>query len=207
MSNQHSSEAHIILYLGKTLELHFPLILILGREYNSRSINNAKGDVINKVDKYDFHKSPKSTFWNRAYGFVGRCYGEAIKSHCRNKEASPIIFSNLLPHAIENVIPPPKKNRLRMQIPEQSISSHVENMFNQHIINRVRIAVLSGIENESIYGRATSKIITKCKERKIPYFEMPYLGNRLSNEQIDRNVSQADKVRIRNIVKSFYEVS
>lgn len=207
MSNQHSSEAHIILYLGKTLELHFPLILILGREYNSSSINNGKGDVIYKVDEYDFNKSRYSIFWNRAYGFVGRCYGEAIKWHCRNKEASPIIFSNSLPHAIENVISTPKKNRLRMQIPEQYISSHVENMFNQHIINRVRIAVLSGIENESIYGRATSKIITKCKERKIPYFEMEYLGSRKSNEQIDRSVSQADKERIRNIVKSFYEVS
>ena len=207
MSNQHSSEAHVILYLGKTLELRFPLILILGREYNSSSINNGKGDVIYKVADYDFNKSRHSTFWNRAYGFVGRCYGEAIKRHCRNKEASPIIFSNSLPHAIKDVISTPKKDRLRMQIPEQSISSHVENMFNQHIINRVRIVVLSGIGDNSIYGKATSKIITKCKERKIPYFAMEYLASRLSNEKIDGSVSQADKERIRNIVKSFYEVS
>lgn len=192
-----SSESEILLYFGKSHKYTFPLILIIGREYNG------EGEVADKISYYDFKFSPRSAFWNRAYTFVGRACGEKIKHFCIKAAVSPIIFGNALPISVPNSIK--NKNKLRLQISDNKIAAHIEDMFNQNIVQRVKVAILSGIENESIFRKARSLIVEKCQMHNITCFDVPYFASRISNKKIDRCVSDKNREKIKKLTQQAFD--
>ena len=87
-----------VAYYGNTEKKAFPLLLVLGREYNGT------GRVVSTIGQYNFSESRGSTFWNRTYGLVARAYPEAshLKQRCIGLDLSPLVFSNVSPQPILN---------------------------------------------------------------------------------------------------------
>jgi hypothetical protein len=89
---------HCIAYSGKTEARSFPLVLILGREYNS------SGPLIPDIGQYDFTQSRGGSFWNRAYTLIARaCPGSGrLKNRCSDLDSSPLVFANVSLRSIPN---------------------------------------------------------------------------------------------------------
>ena len=191
-----SQHAPCVSYFGNTDTLAFPLILIVGREYNGM------GPVSHQAGRYDFTSSPRSLFWNRAYGLIDRITSEGptLKDNCKSFRASPIIFSNVLPTAIEASV----KNKwsARQKITESAIDRHIASVFQQTLIERVETVILAcGPEKVFEYG---SKLFRDhCEITRTPIVPLPYLGSRLRNQEFDGLVSESDAKVIRHAVECF----
>ena len=185
-----------ISYLGSTDQSSFPLILVIGREYNGT------GSASSRIGQYCFDKSPKSLFWNRAYGVIGRATDDngLLKSQCRREASSPIIFSNLLPISIRNS----SKSKLaaRKTVTEVMLRKHLTSVFNQEMVKRAEVVILScGQDAVFEYGKALVR--SHCQKTKKKLIELPYLGSRLCNSEIDGGLSKEQIASIRRVVQRF----
>ena len=87
-----------LLYLGKSDIKTFPLILFMGREFNSDKEVDPSA-----IGEYNFSDSPHSTFWNRSYGLISRISKKTkFKRECIAMNISPIIFANISPKPIHS---------------------------------------------------------------------------------------------------------
>ena len=187
-------------YLGRTNQLRFPLVLFIGREYNGTGIASSR------VGQYCFEKSPKSIFWNRAYCLVDRVIIEnnSLKSECRRTISSPILFSNLLPISIPNSSR--SKLTARKAITDIALNQHLVNVFSQEIVKRVEIVILSCGQDE-VFARGTTLVRSHCKMRKKKLIELPYLGSRLTNADIDAHLSKEQTASIRRLAQRWRTTS
>ena len=187
-------------YLGDTNQLRFPLVLFIGREYNGT------GTASSWVGQYCFEKSPKSLFWNRAYCLIDRVMIEnkSLKNECRRTISSPIIFSNLLPISIPNSSR--SKLTARKTITDVALNQHLENVFNQEIVRRVEIVIIS-CGKDKVFARGTTLVRSHCIIRKKKLIELPYLGSRLSNADIDAHLSREQTASIRRLAQRWRTTS
>lgn len=188
----------ILACLGGSADSDFPLLLVVGREYNGT------GGVEPYVGHYCFTESPRSTFWNRAYGLVERACqkrGSELKRRVIAANLSPIAFSNALPNPIENEVA--DKRSLRLAIPEDRVRNHVATLFSLPIAERFKVVILSVGDGEEFRG-AREAIEAECKRRDLYLVEIPYLGNQsLSSEKVDDALSKEDEGAICSVVGAF----
>ncbi len=186
--------------LGKTAEKSFPLMLFFGREYNN------VGEVEISLGNYSFEESPKSAFWNRTYTFISRncLLAPNFKNTCIAEEASPVLFSNVLPKPLLTSRTSADKRRSRISISKEKIDEYIDGIFSQPIICRVNLVVLSGVDDEYVFGHATSRIRFACERRNIVVEELPYFGSRSNNAILNKALSETGQKHICQTIKAFY---
>ena len=184
-------------YYGNTEKKAFPLLLVLGREYNN------SGRVGSTVGKYDFDESHGSTFWNRTYSLIARACPEVgnFKQRCIGLDLSPVVFSNVSPQPILNK--DNTKHVIRAGISPTLISDHLLQVFAQPIIKRVE-AVLFSVGTESSFADARDLVRSKCSARTMHFIDLPYLGARFSNRVVDTALSAEGRSVIRRVVTQFF---
>ena len=165
-----SQDSHpILLTFGRTTQLAFPLILILGREPNTAK------KTTNQIGSYDFREYPRCGFWNTSYGMVARLLNiptRELKRWCVEKESSPIIYADAFPTGIENAVV--NKWNIRNNLSRESAIGHIESIFSyQQILSRVALVILSGLESTS-FRAFVQKIEAESLVRKIPCIQMPF---------------------------------
>jgi len=200
--NANDEKGPALAYYGKTLHTSYPLLLIVGREYNGT------GTVIDGMDEYNFIESPRSSFWNRAYSFASRCHNRTtfLKKDCIQSERSPIVFSNALPLRIPNARLAKEKRaeRLKVSQDEDKIERHIQRLFHQPLIPRVRGAVLSGLDDSEVFRRAVTLIQSECEGRQIRVIRLPYFAARYSDEILDEKLAEEDRTVVKEIIREFY---
>ena len=189
--------------LGFTAERDFPLLLVFGREYNN------DGSVANFLGEYSFDESPRSHFWNRTYKFIERnCeMASKFKMTCITERASPVLFSNVLPKPIPTQLSDATKKKIRLAIFQEEIGEYIDGIFSLPIVDRVRLAVLSGVEGESVFGYSTNRIHRACGMRGIDVVSLPYFGSRSLNAKIDDALSKSNRKAMCSVINSFYNAS
>ena len=132
-----------LLVYKRTLEFTHPLILIFGREPNT------KRPIGNFIETYDFKSAPNCGFWNSSYSLVARKTGfvstRRLKDACFTKQSSPIAYADALPFGLSNDVL--RKSERRKRLEPRAISSHVNNIFSHcDVIDRVSLILLSGLD-------------------------------------------------------------
>jgi hypothetical protein len=186
--------------LGASAEARFPLVLLFGREYN-----NEPDNVVRGPGQYCFRCSPRSLFWNRAYGLVSRlCGRDDFKATCIARDQAPIAFSNVLPRPIRNERSTPEKNRIRRGMEPAALADHIGGIFSMEtLIARVSLVILSGADGQE-FRQGTELIRAACGRRTIPMAGIAYLGSRRRSEAIEATVTADDRQRLCAIVAAFY---
>ena len=175
----------------------FPLLLIFGREYNST------GSVMPTIGKYDFGESRGPSFWNRTYTLIARaCPGSTpLKQRCINLGSSPLVFSNVFPQSIPNQVN--AKDTIRADISPSRISDHLKQVFDQQIVERVRVVLLS-VGCVPNLPCIRDLVTSHCRSRNMYLITLPYLGSRSSNRDLDEALSDDDRSAIRPIISAFF---
>lgn len=187
----------IICTFMKTHRASFPLILVIGREPNT------KKKITNRVGRYDFREHPHVAFWNISYAVVAGTKGETghkLKKRCEKRGVSPIIYADALPIGIKSKMR--NKNSVRAQLNEEDIQRHVNRVFSHHdIINRVRLVIMSGLE-ESVFEPAPTAIKEQCKERNIRVAQVRFFcGN--NKKKIEEQLDEDTRRKIRKVLTEF----
>lgn len=194
-------EQDSLVYFGNSEKYDFPLILFFGREYN----NHIENRIVNRLGHYCFKESPRSAFWNRSYSLIARnCGRGSFKNFCVRSNQSPVLFSNALPKPIPTRLSQREKRKIREGVSRDQIVRYVDGLFSIPIISRVRIAVLSGLDDQTCFGIAAQQIREQCDQRQIITSELPYLGSRKDNASIDSELSEQHQVEICRTVTDFY---
>lgn len=190
----------VLAYYGKTLHTSYPLLLIVGREYNG------SGSVTGEMGEYNFTESWGSSFWNRAYSFASRCHSRTtrLKKDCVQSGCSPIVFSNALPLRIPNHRSAKEKRAQRLKVPQDAIERYIRLLFHQPLIPRVRGAVLSGLDDPEVFDSAVALIQSECEGRQIRVIRLPYFAARYSDEIFDEKLAEQDRAVVQEIIKAFY---
>jgi len=177
-SNKDNKRA-ALLYYGDSNTKKFPLILFLGREFNSGTEVDPS-----KTDYYCFKESPRSTFWNYSYSLISKVTDENhFKLICRKKNLSPIVFSNVSPKPIPSNA---AKAKIRSEITPEEFKSHFDQLFNQELIFRVELIVIS--VGEGLFTQGIEIIKKNDNIRNIPILTIPYLGQGSSPEKIKKTI-------------------
>jgi hypothetical protein len=137
-------ETHpIMLYYKETKDLDFPLILFVGRE------PNGDVEIKNIIGEHNFDDYPNCAFWNTSYGVVANVLGVStseIKELFRKRKSSCIVFSDSLPCTILNKVK--DKFSIREKILEENIINHINDIFSLEISKRIKLIVLSGLQDK-----------------------------------------------------------
>ena len=132
----------LLLGYNQTFEYSFPLILIIGREPNTDSVSDGS------LGYYDFLEVPRCAFWNVAFNILGQANGvntKEIKQCFLKHRASPIVFADAFPSGIKNVVADKFSIRkLKIELAEQQTAALFNNT---QVIERVKLVILSGLEN------------------------------------------------------------
>ena len=194
-------EQDSLLCFGDSENSDFPLLLFFGREYN----NHIDNRIAIRLGHYCFKESPRSAFWNRSYSLIARnCERGSFKNFCVRSNQSPVLFSNALPKPIPTKLSQREKRKIREGVSRDEIVRYVDGLFSIPIISRVRIAVLSGLDDQSCFGVAAQQIQEQCNKRQIITSELPYLGSRKDNASIDSKLLKQHQVEICRSVTEFY---
>lgn len=126
---------------------------------------------------------------------------------CITERVSPVLFSNVLPKPIPTHLSEAEKRKIRIAISKEEIGEYIDGIFSLPIVNRVRLAVLSGVEDESVFGYSTNRIHRACAMRGIDVVSLPYLGSRSVNAKIDDALSESNQQAICSIINTFYNAS
>lgn len=191
--------------LGTTASSTFPLILVIGREYNRDDpISDGDGRVSKEVGIYNFNdSSARCYFWNRAYRFLERnCKsGHDLKRRAINASQSPVLFSNVLPTSIPTGIA--SKRDKRRSIPEKDITAHLEGVLSLPIATRVKVVLLSvGIDPVFSHGSDVIRRLA-CQETDRKLIELPYFASRCRNEALDNALESKGREVLENVLRSF----
>jgi len=180
-----------------TEQQNFPLILVVGREPNG----NTKMERF--VGHYDFRQYPRCGFWNTSYGMVAHIMGLPtwqLKQYCVERHGSPIVYTDALPQCIENA--EGNKWPARWAIEPKDIARHVTNIFSfPHLIDRVRLVVLSGLEHE-VFATSRTLIMESCGKHTLPVVCLPFFHG-MNARKIRAGLSGDNCQLIREIVGSF----
>jgi hypothetical protein len=189
----------IILFFGESDSADFPLILIIGREPNSDM------DIENKIGSYKFELSPRCGFWNTSHGMLARIEGietRKFKERCSQKNRSPIIYADSLPHCLKNQVK--DKSYHRKQLTSEEIKPHIVNMFSHHcLINRVRLVITSGLQHEDFH-LAKNTIKVKCNELNIPLIHLSFF-NGVNDKKIQNELDQPSREIIQSVLSKVFD--
>jgi hypothetical protein len=201
--NSSDSKNYAVECLGESDKKNFPLLLFFGREYNY-----TESPVVIELGTYNFRDSPRSAFWNRAYGLVERiCKLNYFKRTCIELNASPILFSNLSPIPILNKISDSEKDKRRKEIKDDVIRDYIEGIFNMPIIKRVRLVVISAGKEKIVFERFTRPVKRECERQDITVLEtLGYIARLpMSTDEIDGQLSESERNMIRSVIEEFYK--
>ena len=197
------SKNYAVECLGESDKKSFPLLLFFGREYDC-----TESPVEIELGTYNFQDSPRSSFWNRAYGLVERiCERDDFKDSCIRLNASPILFSNVSPRPIPNEKTDPKKRQIRAEITDDDIRDYIEGIFKMPIIKRVRLVVISVEKEKKVFERFTRPVKRECERQDITVIETPgYIARQsMSTDEIDGQLSESERDMIRSVIEEFYK--
>ena len=206
------SMAHpIILGYEQTFEKNFPLIMIVGREPNTETMSKTDGSLggIPFTDKgIDINGKPynnqRCSFWNIAFGTFAR-YNQLnireIKTLFVQKKACPLIFTDASPVAILNSVN--NKNDIRKGI-DELILKHVNMIFfKEEIIQRVKLIIFSGLQNQ-VYNTFKTLFIERANKYAIHInADMPFFYG--TNSEGIKNVIEQKDTDIIDIFNSVYK--
>lgn len=186
-----------IQYFASTHEESFPLILAIGREPNTdRSIANTIGP-------YDFRLAPNCGFWNTSYGMLGRIIGlttKRMKRVCIERDASPLIYADGLPHGVLSAVS--NKTEIRGAISPAAVAEHASRIFSHHVlVNRVRVTILSGLDDTNL-RLAAAEFRKLCAERSIAVIDLPFFYG-TNMPRIELALSNADRELLHAIWREF----
>jgi hypothetical protein len=156
----------LISVYGRASEGNFPLILIVGREPNDTI------EMGRDVGPYDFDCHPRTGFWNIAYKLVGEVDGVSVKelkSDCRERASSVLIFADVSSTPILSKLPKAKIRKLTLT----DYSDHLQQILSNTILDRVELVILSGLSNPS-YANQRNFFIKGLMERKKHWVELPF---------------------------------
>ena len=195
-------EQPAVAYFGESAKAKFPLLLFFGREYNNKMENEVRPK---SLGPYSFLESPKSAFWNKTYGFIGRiCALPDFKKICIRENKSPVLFSNMLPQPIPASMPEKRQQRQNKNS-DDKIREHIEGIFETEVINRVRLVLLSDIRKPK-FDLAAQLIENKCKQRRIEVSVLPYLGCQgLKKEEMEYSLSEVARSIIKGTIAAFID--
>lgn len=174
-----------------------PLILVVGREPNN------EGCFENAVGPYDFDWATRCAFWNESYAVVGKIAGmydgQQLKHQCRERNVSPIAFTDISPVLISNH--DPKKHEKRRAITEEQIAKHVDNVvaLNDRV-GRTAVVLLTGHRTKSlskqerrIFDIGSTRLEEALTNQNIPHISVPFMrGNNQS--EILRTIREDETV-------------
>lgn len=186
-----------VLIFRSTGQASFPLILVIGREANTRrTINNGVG-------QYDFRHHPRCGFWNISYGVIARVKGwngRQLKVQCVNYNASPIIYADALPIGIRYKVR--DKKTVRAQLAQAVIREHVSTVFSHfRLIDRVQLVITSGLHS-ALFVPARAEIEEQCARRKIPCAHVPFFYG-TNTIQIEQALSNETRQVIEKVLHEF----
>jgi hypothetical protein len=158
---------------------HLPLILVVGREpNNSAPFRPTIGNYPLEAQIYNGKKRTVA-FWDQSYGTIGKTAGlscPALKSVARRVDASPIVFTDVMP--IPAIYTPGSNapRKAREEADEDTIFAHHENIFSmREVIDRVTVVVLAGhrhgnfkVRERKMLGQATASFAKQCALQKPP---------------------------------------
>ena len=166
------------------LDTH-PLILVVGREPNN------EGSFVKSTGTYNFDDAPKCAFWNESYAVVGKICGmsgQALKQICRDRNTSPIAFTDISPVLIRNC--DPEKKRKRKEITHEQIDAHIQDLVSLNDeLGRTAVVLLTGHRYGSLskqaretFGYGATQLELALKFRNIPHISVPFMfGNNQSD--------------------------
>ena len=97
-----------------------------------------------------------------------------------------------------------EKTKTRLSISDNDINQHIDGIFNLQILNRVRLVVLSGVDDVKVYGHAVERTQTICKKRGINVSDLPYFGSRVSNFTLDKALTDDCRKHLCHIIEEFH---
>lgn len=181
-----------------SVEADYPLVLVLGREYNG----DGDGLVDQGVSIYDPVASSGAKFWNSAMRFVVRCGTKDAQENIdkwRESGHAPVIFSNVFPIEVPNADDAGKGAR-RSGCTDDQIESHLQGVFKLPISRRVKVVVISVDHNfQPPFGNAIGIARKVCRDHNIPSVVAPYFGARYSSRLIDEEFRKDDSNRLEDI--------
>lgn len=172
-----------------------PLILIVGREPNN------KGRFVKSFGTYNFDNAPKCAFWNESYAVVGKICGmrgQTLKQMCRDKNTSPIAFTDISPLPIRNC--DPDKRAKRKKITHEEIDAHVNDIVSlSDMLGRTAVVLLTGHRSGSLskqaketFGYGATQLELALKFRKIPHISVPFMFGNNQKKILDAISSKAE---------------
>ena len=184
--------------LGDSAAADFPLVLVLGREYNG------SGGLRRQVGCYSFTESSGSTFWNRTYSLISRkCHAASdFKARCIAADLSPVVFANVLPRPIPNELSARRKRVVRLSLPEVEVRNHVRMIFDLLVAGRLAAVVMS-VGDGPEFTAAKDQVRAECRTRALPLIELPYLGSRVANEVVDAALDRKQAEILCSVVAAF----
>ena len=186
--------SHALITAYKNCELDYnptieadthPLILVVGREPNN------VGKFVKTTGTYNFDHAPKCAFWNESYAVVGKICGmtgQDLKQRSRDRNTSPIAFTDISPVLIRNCDPDKKKKR--KVITHEQIDAHIKDIVSlSDDLGRTAVVILTGHRYGSLSKKAretfdygATQLEAALKFRKIPHISVPFMfGNNQSN--------------------------
>ena len=144
-----STHPRLLAYADTPTQTH-PLILVVGREAS------ADAKIVDGIGDYDFD-TVKSRFWTTAYSTIASVGGTnlySLRSVCRQRRSSPIIFADALPVGIEHSNK--DKLALRDQITSTELDEHLSSLLQMPILKRLKLIVCAG-HREGTRGSSTAK--------------------------------------------------
>jgi hypothetical protein len=194
-----SNDRPALAYLGTTNRESFPLLLVLGREYNGQ------GTVSAKSGQYSFTDSPHSSFWNRAYLFLEQnCLSaNSLKKRCGEAKCSPIVFGNAYPKPIPSACSSSYKDKVRRATSQKEIMTHLSSLFSLPLASRVEAVILSLSADKARFENAFCCVRKLCKDINMPLVEVPYFASRTKAADFNAALDDHQRQRLSAILSAF----
>lgn len=185
-----------LLYYDKTREQSFPLVLIIGREPNT------KMEMGNHAGTYDWREYPRAGLWNMAYSLMAEAVGlrgYVLKRICVRCNGSPILIGNALPHGVESKVSNKKPQRMAVQ---PRASQHINAIFSfADLISRVELVVMSGLSGEQ-FAASREAIVGQCRSRGLHLAVVPFLFGP-NKARIKQALTEADGAKMKGLTSAF----
>jgi hypothetical protein len=112
-----------------------------------------------------------------------------------------LVFANVFPQSIPNRVN--AKDAIRADISPSRISDHLQQVFAVPIIKRVKVVLLSvgAVPN---FAFVRDLVTSQCCSRNMHFMNLPYLGSRFSNRDVDEALSDEDRSAVRSIISQFF---
>lgn len=181
------------------------MILVVGRENN----NVVTSDLIEKLGYYNFIESPRSSFYNKSFGFIKYLLENKIdlKKEAKEKGISRILFSNSYP------VPIPATDNKKDKIRAQSlnlISEHwdgIAQLYKEKFPSNCKIEalILSFLKEREFKDKSKLNDIKKniieqaskfCSKYDIELYEIPYIAAPTSYDNISSYLNIKEKKKL-----------